>query len=405
MNSSSRLQKQFFFACTIILCGASFLLAQELTFSSDFTIFAANHQKADIQISIFVPYSQLHFTISDSVYRAEVDISAILYQRKKQKGGEIWRKEIVLDDFDKTNSNKEGISWTLSIRSLSGKFDMHIRVKDVGTKRKGEHKLKIEVPDFMNCDFWVSKPGFLLDVNRKEKGWILSGNLFVEYGTIYSLIQVVTDPIKSDSLLLSHYVIDENDNRIDNSSRYFRQDSIVTWQLVSFPIEKFKEGSYTILVEISKDARIVARNSKQIAIAYPFFSSKLYAARVEQMLYITNDKEAKELKESSGEDREKVWNEFWSKKDPIPQTPENETSDEYFRRVDYANEHFRSFQSGWRTDRGKVYIIYGKPDEIEYHPFETEVPSYEIWFYYNLGRKFIFADLSMTGDYTQIKER
>jgi len=121
------------------------------------------------------------------------------------------------------------------------------------------------------------------------------------------------------------------------------------------------------------------------------------------MTYIASDTELKKLKETAKEEREKVWNEFWTQKDPIPETPVNETSEEYFRRIDYANTHFRSFQSGWRTDRGKIYIIYGKPDEIEHHHFELETPPYQIWYYYNFGRKFVFIDHSMTGDYTLIR--
>ena len=80
-----------------------------------------------------------------------------------------------------------------------------------------------------------------------------------------------------------------------------------------------------------------------------------------------------------------------------PGTPRNEFKMEYFERVAYANAHFKyNFKEGWQTDRGRVYVTYGKPDDVERHPFEADQRAYEIWKYDNLegGVEFVFVDLS-----------
>jgi len=73
---------------------------------------------------------------------------------------------------------------------------------------------------------------------------------------------------------------------------------------------------------------------------------------------------------------------FWEQRDPTPGTPQNEFRDEHYRRVAYANERFRSADPGWRTDRGRTYITWGPPDQIESHPSgDASSGPFEIWRY------------------------
>lgn len=397
-------------SCTIWLLVAltifPFLVhGQGVFFRSDYSVFLNESRAPLIHTTIYIPYNQLSFSIADSVYEATVDISVILYQKGKQKGGEIWRKKVVLDDFEKTNAHKEGISWTLEVPIAPGEYEMHTIVKDAQTGLGAKKEEEVTIDDVENKSFWISAPAFYFRKDEESSGLLIANNLDVDYDSIYILVQVAVDSVRAESLLFSSYAVDNKKQRKVLSNEYIRIDSTMLWRSFPFHSNELKEDDYTILVELSKDARIVARNGKPISIIYPFFKSKLYSERVEQMVYIADGKEMKKLKEAPVESREDAWKEFWSQKDPIPETPENETSAEYFRRVDYANEHFKSYTSGWRTDRGRIYIVYGQPDEIEYHPFEEESVPYQIWYYYSMGKRFIFADLSMTGDYTQIRER
>jgi len=134
--------------------------------------------------------------------------------------------------------------------------------------------------------------------------------------------------------------------------------------------------------------------------------------------YIITDEERKAFKKLSTDDeRERFIEEFWRRRDPDPDTDENEFKEEYYERVAYANEHFSSGIPGWKSDRGRIWIMYGKPDERETHPMggQYDRPSYEgggststypfeIWFYRYLagvgsGVEIEFVDPTGSGEY------
>jgi len=134
--------------------------------------------------------------------------------------------------------------------------------------------------------------------------------------------------------------------------------------------------------------------------------------------YIITDQEKKAFKALvTDEERENFIEQFWRRRDPNPDTEENEYREQYYERIAYANEHFSSGVPGWRTDRGRVYIAWGKPDSIESHPSggAYDRPSYEgggstttypfeIWFYRHLdgvgdGLEIEFVDPTGTGEY------
>src|ERR1044072_2772472 len=96
--------------------------------------------------------------------------------------------------------------------------------------------------------------------------------------------------------------------------------------------------------------------------------------------YIITDEERKAFKAlKTDEERDQFIEQFWLRRDPDPDTPENEYKDQYFERIQYANEKFTSGIPGWKTDRGRIYITFGKPDEIDSHPAggSYDRPSYE----------------------------
>jgi GWxTD domain-containing protein len=134
--------------------------------------------------------------------------------------------------------------------------------------------------------------------------------------------------------------------------------------------------------------------------------------------YVITDEERKAFKKLQTDDeREKFIEEFWRRRDPDPDTDENEFKEEYYERIAYANEHFASGIPGWKTDRGRIWIMYGKPDERETHPMggSYDRPSYEgggntstypfeTWFYRYLpgvgsGVEIEFVDPTGSGEY------
>ena len=89
----------------------------------------------------------------------------------------------------------------------------------------------------------------------------------------------------------------------------------------------------------------------------------------EDVVWIITDEEAKAFKSlSNDEERENFIEQFWLRRNPNPDSPDNEFREEHYQRIAYANEHFAAGKPGWRTDRGHMYIAYGKPDSIDSHP-------------------------------------
>jgi GWxTD domain-containing protein len=128
----------------------------------------------------------------------------------------------------------------------------------------------------------------------------------------------------------------------------------------------------------------------------------------EEIVYIITTKEKTTFNAlKTDEERQSFIEKFWHRRDPNPDTEENEFRDEYTERIAYANEHFISGIEGWKTDRGKIYITYGKPDKIEKgrKDFENlKNISFEIWFYDYLypfcsKSQFTFTDLLQSNSF------
>jgi len=138
----------------------------------------------------------------------------------------------------------------------------------------------------------------------------------------------------------------------------------------------------------------------------------------EDVAYIISDEERAAFKRlQTDEEREQFIEQFWLRRDPSPDTVENEFKEEHYRRIAYANEHYASGIPGWKTDRGRIYIEYGPPDEIESHPSggtyerppeegggETSTFPFEQWRYRyieDIGTNIIieFVDPTMSGEY------
>jgi GWxTD domain-containing protein len=88
----------------------------------------------------------------------------------------------------------------------------------------------------------------------------------------------------------------------------------------------------------------------------------------EDVIYIITPEEKSAFKQlSNDEERDQFIEQFWLRRDPTPDTPENEYKEEHYRRIAYANEHFAAGKPGWKTDRGRIYIMWGAPDQITAH--------------------------------------
>jgi GWxTD domain-containing protein len=144
----------------------------------------------------------------------------------------------------------------------------------------------------------------------------------------------------------------------------------------------------------------------------------------EDVRWIITDQEMKAFKSlSNDEERDAFIEQFWQRRNPDPESPENTFRDEHYRRIEYTNEHFAAGKPGWMTDRGHMYIAYGKADSIDSHPSggsydrpmeegggQTSTFPFEVWHYRYIegvgdNVDIEFVDTCMCGDYHMTIDR
>ena len=144
----------------------------------------------------------------------------------------------------------------------------------------------------------------------------------------------------------------------------------------------------------------------------------------EDVRWIITDQELKAFKSlSNDEERDNFIEQFWLRRNPNPDSPENEFREEHYRRIAYANEHYAAGKPGWKTDRGHIYIAFGKPDNTDSHPSggtydrpmeegggTTSTFPFEVWHYRYLegigdNIDIEFVDTCMCGDYHMTIDR
>ncbi len=189
----------------------------------------------------------------------------------------------------------------------------------------------------------------------------------------------------------------------------------------TFGVDTLKSGSYLLKIAVTSGAETIAESEKKF---FVFSTAKTNYAitddegflksefitlteqalddEFDKSLYVRtpSDKNDYEKLKTLDEKRKFMYR-FWKKRDASPETPRIEVRDEYFKRLKEANTKFKqSFTEGWKSDRGRIYIIYGPPSEVERHYMEANTKNYEIWTYDNLqgGTMCVFGEIVSTDE-------
>ncbi len=165
------------------------------------------------------------------------------------------------------------------------------------------------------------------------------------------------------------------------------------WRSITSQSKKF----YIYNPGVMQDSTMyIARPSEQISPEFAEMAEDQLDKEFAQARYIAERREEQQWKELRGtEAKKRFLTQFWFRRDSDPTTPLNEDREQYEERVHYANQEFRTaYREGWQTDRGRVYILFGKPDGIERYASEADTKPYQIWTYDNIegGVQFVFVD-------------
>lgn len=362
--------------------------------------------KANVDVFIKVPYSNVQFLKSNKGYVAKytVTISVLDEDEEKLLIEKLWNEKIVTNKFKQTSSQR---SFNISYKSFTikpGKYKFICKLEDVESRKHSiyekiinirEYKDPIELSDIIIVSRFV-------ETEKGKKIIPNISNLVTSKDTALSFFYVVYSDT-TDTLNLTYSI-----NNKDGVPLYVK-DKVL-------PVEKGKnEVNETLdnlkfnLGDYQFEVKIFDKNKKMIKGSGKKFYSKIYGfpasirnldLAVKQMQYIASPSDIDEIEETEDySEKLKKFLFYWKKLDPSPNTVENETLNEYYRRVDYANANFKGYFKGWRSDMGMVYITLGPPDQVVRRPYEIDSKPYEIWDYYVLNRSFVFVDQTNFGDY------
>jgi len=381
-----------------------FLLTKPVQFTAEegtgfnFTFDCATFKESDtsvrIELYLKIPYSTLVFERLDSAFVGRFLVTAqVADQRKEPITGKEWEREIKVDDYNqsKQNNGYEFSQFNLNFNvSQDKKMTGSLKVEDLNSTKIKE------------LDFIVEMPNRLSDLLLKKSGKLNPNHSYASTDTIEAYWEVYAVSREYDSCsialvkdkkILGNHIFVPSDIRKSDRRRIAKYQAQI-------PISAFLElesGTYNLRLIYNPTRE---EKNVEITINSPFYlSTKEYLEKVDELRYIATDEELKQLRKATPTERQKVWQEFWKKKDPTPTTEENEVMEDYLNKIEYCKEHFGKGDKGYKSDRARVYLKYGPPDQIESHPFEHETQAYEIWYYYNRNLQFTFVDESGFGEY------
>jgi GWxTD domain-containing protein len=175
--------------------------------------------------------------------------------------------------------------------------------------------------------------------------------------------------------------------------------------VIAFSVDDWAPGAYRVNLRAQTDSP--ARDATASVDVRVDVTRAMLGANfddtIEILALIASGEDLKELRAAPEAGRAAAWAKFWSARDPDPSTPENEALAQYLERVQYVVKEFSQFGAGWKSDRGRVYIRYGPPEQIDTAMDQRAQGEYEIWRYYSLNRNFVFYDMFGVGDFKLVE--
>ncbi len=382
-------------ACALCAPQADGSLRGDVLFRASAASFYEGEPKSLLRVYYEVPYEQLNFIRSDTVYRATLDVKLVCYNLAgEQVGGDVWREEVLAVTYEETKASTRRFASYAEISILPGSYRAKVELEDLSSHRSGVTEMDVIVRKFGASDLEVSDPVFL----RFFSDTLFYPNPSREYVRGLSRAAVTFDIYRlprAESVHVETSLLD-SEGKVWSRGPVTARSSLVETKTVVFAVDTLPQDTFYFVLTF-RDS-ILAK--WPFAVFEPFFmDAERFLDRVESMRYVASDQELARLREARPEEREAVYADFWKERDPVPSTEINEAEVEYFSRVAYADRNFGGLVDGWRTDRGRIYIQYGKPDEVEKHPFERDTAPYEIWYYYATGSRFLFVDEHNLGRY------
>ncbi|ACF14752.1 hypothetical protein Ctha_2301 [Chloroherpeton thalassium ATCC 35110] len=400
---------------------------------------ASSPDSLRLLVNFKVSYNYLVFVKSkNDQFSAEALFSVEVLKEGLGAGRQIVKRSVVAKDFAETEEKQKYVSASLEMRLATGKYEFIAEVLDNQNQKPLTQKketldltwnslpIRLSDPLFLDSYTTQKKQCKLIPLAFSGKGlfgkkYTSAVEVFLPKGDSlaklqYELLQISGD----DSTVVKSGVVEGRDvlpiSPIHEGLANFNTlGVVVTMQahsecglaLIDFNSSELDNAKYKLVITAESKQGNKGRMEKEfenawIDMPYPLYDIDL-ALRL--MTYILSPKAIDELEVGNAVQRRNNFKQYWKKKDPTPETAFNEVMAEYFRRVDYAFFNFYTTNEyGWRTDRGRIYILYGEPHKVD-RVFPINEPTRESWFYDSpINKKFIFSDQDNNGNYKLVSE-
>ncbi len=243
--------------------------------------------------------------------------------------------------------------------------------------KKGRVEVLIDSPDFKAKGIALSDIEFARGLRRTSKGQFQKSGLEIipnpprRYGLLLPELAIYFevydfDQEVSDSVTATYRIVNRTGAEIYKQQKLLRVRGERTPSTALFDITSLSAGSYLLVVSLDLAGRSVSSQRKFDVAWSPLSWGRYETEMIGDVEYILTEKEMEEFESLSPGGRERYLEEFWRRLDPTPGTAENEARTEHYRRVVYADKHFgTSTKRGALSDRGRLYIKYGPPDDIQ----------------------------------------
>lgn len=373
-----------------------------------FPTFTKDGAQRIVRIYVQMLNDDITFIRADTGFKAEAQIDFYISGKSKDfvfnrtLNEKVWVKR-----FEETNSRDRINIFSTEIPMDSGKYEAVVTVLDQNTGKQVNRKVLFELPPFSRLPFLISDLLLFDNFTEDDSGRItsfipnLTGNFSSGSDYVYLYFNTYIRE-RSDDTLKIRYVIRDAANYINQNNEYtLRSTDRFEEHFIRLSRHQFEGTRYSVQIDA-----IMGQQEYKLNKFFSFFwtvspnSPQDLNLALRQLRYITEADSVKYYLDRPFEEKKGYFERFWAEMDPNPETTKNELMDEYYRRVNYANQTFSTLhQEGWLTDRGRIFIKFGHPDDIERHPFELNSFPYEIWRYYSLQRVFLFIDRLGFGDY------
>jgi GWxTD domain-containing protein len=368
-------------------------------------------QKSRVDVYVQVPHEEIRFMKEGDTYIGRYEITLTFMTSAKQLAHEqTWSVDVPVNDFAQTTGSR---LYSMTHRTMDvdpGTYQLNVVFRDQESRKSSQVRKSLLVTDFSKDSIALSDIMLIsrLSVSGGRKTIVpnITGRIDPRSESGYLFFELYSTP-KLDSVDVVYRVFDSKKTEVARRSQREAVTGPKTQLFMKVDSASIPMGTFVVTAEAVAQDGISGRTfrastSRTIVVRSPDLPAAILDIdkATDQLIYIAKDAEMQYIRDgATPEEKRRRFMEFWAKRDPDSSTPRNELMEEYYARIQYANQNFGRHLDGWRTDMGMVFIRFGTPENIERHPLEIDTKPYEIWYYYQLSRQFIFVDETGFGDY------